>query len=247
MLVTEEYLNSLVCERFREDAKYRQGHVNVIAAAPGTRILGVHTPEMKQAARELVRSGDWRRQLELWQGRNPLTGAGGLSHEERIIWGLTVDYARVSLDERLGMTSAFVPAVDNWAICDTFCSNSKWVEKGDREQVWTFILKLLASGTEFGVRVGLILSLAHFLDDRNLSRTLGTVCACGFDDDAPYYVRMGVAWLFAEALCRHYDATLPFVSERRLGRWIHNKTIQKAIESWRVTPEHKDFLRTLRC
>ncbi|MBQ1856668.1 MAG: DNA alkylation repair protein, partial [Bacteroidales bacterium] len=94
--------------------------------------------------------------------------------------------------------------------------------------------------------VGLILSLAHFLDECSVQRTLDTVVERDFGDDSPFYIRMGAAWLFAEALCRHYDTALPYIRERRLSRWINNKAIQKARESFRIAPELKDYLNTLK-
>ena len=244
--LTEEYLMGFVPERFLRDEKYRRGHMNILAPAAGTRILGMHTPEMKAVAKDLVKKGEWRRQLEVWKKHRPLTGAGGLTHEERMIWGLVLDYAKLPLEERLDEVRKFIPAVDNWAICDNFCCNAKWVEKSDKEKVWKFARELIGSSGEFRARVGLILSLAHFLDECSVQRTLDTVVERNFGDDSPFYIRMGAAWLFAEALCRQYDVALPFILERRLSRWINNKAIQKARESFRIAPELKDYLNTLK-
>lgn len=244
-MITEETLLPYVCERFLTDEKYRSGHVHILAPAPGTRILGMHTPEMKSVARELVRSGEWRQQLELWKRHTPYTGADGLTHEERMIWGLVIDYAKISLEERLQLMEAFIPAIDNWAICDNFCCNAKWAEKADKEILWRHLEGLIASEEEFRARVGLILSLAHFLDPAHLTRTLDCVARRKFKDDDPYYIRMGAAWLFAEGLVKQYDTTLPYITEHRLGRWIHNKSIQKARESFRIDETRKTELKNL--
>jgi len=246
MRLTEEYLASQVPERFLKDERYRNGHIRILAPAEGTRILGMHTPEMKQVAKELVRKGEWREQLQAWAGHHPLTGEGGLSHEERMIWGLAVDYARIPLPERLSLVDRFIPAIDNWAICDNFCCNAKWVEKEDKEQVWPFLCGLIASPEEFRARTGLILSLAHYLGPGEIVRTLDTVADRNFQDTDPYYIRMGAAWLFAEGLCKQYETALPYLQERRLSRWIHNKAIQKARESWRIADGRKRFLQTLK-
>jgi len=246
MTITEQYLGTFVPERFLFDEKYRRGHINILAPAEGTRILGMHTPEMKQVAKELVRSGDWEEQLAHWAGHAPLTGADGLTHEERMIWGLAIDYAKIPLTERLELLEAFIPAVDNWAICDNFCCNAKWVEKEDKEQVWAYVAGLISSGQEFRSRVGLILALAHFLDPADLPRTLETVAVRGYGDEDPYYIRMGAAWLFAEGLCKDYDTALTYILDHRLSRWIHNKAIQKARESWRISDERKGYLQTLK-
>ena len=147
MPTTESYLMSFVPERFLTDEKYRRGHISILAPAEGTRILGMHTPEMKLVAKELAKRGNWREQIETWSGdclpsagnKRPLTGKDGLTHEERMIWGLVIDYVKVPLEERLEMIEEFIPAVDNWAICDNFCCNAHWVEKEDKERIWSFI------------------------------------------------------------------------------------------------------------
>ena len=245
-MLTESYLLSLVPERFLTDPKYRAGHIRILAPKEGTRILGMHTPEMKQVARDLVRSGAWREQVRAWERHTPLTGKDGLTHEERMIWGLVLDAAKIPLRERLGHLDAFIPAIDNWALCDNLCSNAKWVKKKDREQVWTYVRGLIDDREEFRARVGLILSLAHFLDEATLPRTLEYVARRGYTDEDPYYIRMGAAWLFAEGLCKQYETALAFITGRRLSRWIHNKAIQKARESWRIGDERKQKLQRLK-
>ena len=245
-VLTEKYLKSLVPERFLHDERYRNGHIHILAPKEGTRILGMHTPEMKGVARLLVRDGSWRDQIAIWKDHSPLTGADGLTHEERMIWGLTIDYAKIPLDERLRLIEEFIPAVDNWAICDNFCCNAKWVEKEDKERLWIYISELIGSDEEFRSRVGLILSLAHFLDEKNISRTLETVARRGYSDSDPYYVKMGAAWLFAEGLVKQYDTALEYIMSHRLSKWIHNKSIQKARESWRISDEQKDSLQALK-
>lgn len=246
MLITQEYLKEFVPECFLTDERYRWGHLHILAPAEGTRILGMHTPEMKKVAKDLVRCGDWLEQLELWAGHRPLKGAEGLLHEEQMIWGLIIDYIKVPLDERLKLIEEFIPAIDNWAICDNFCCNSKWVEKEDKARIWPYVEGLIASEDEFRARTGLVLALAHFLDSDNISRTLAAIEDRGYQEDAPFYIRMAAAWLFAEALSKNYETTLPYLLDGRLSRWIHNKSIQKARESFRITPEQKTYLSTLK-
>ena len=244
--LTIDKLMVFVPERFLADEKYRKGHLSIIAPAPGTRILGMHTPQMKSVAKDLVKNGDWRRQVEIWQRHRPLTGPDGLTHEERMIWGLVIDYAKVPLSERLQMLEKFIPAIDNWAICDNFCCNAKWVDREDQERIWAYLVGLMDAREEFRARVGLVLALAHYLDPAHLVRTLDTLCRRGYGDEDPYYIRMAAAWLLAEALCKQYESALPYVERPALSRWIHNKAIQKARESYRITPEQKAYLNTLK-
>ncbi|MCR5713603.1 MAG: DNA alkylation repair protein [Bacteroidales bacterium] len=243
-MIDETYLKTFVPERFLSDERYRRGHIAILSAPAGTRILGMHTPEMKQVAKTLAR-GDFRPQLAQWASASPLTGADGLSHEERMIWGLVLDYARMPLQERLQQIALFLPCIDNWAICDTFCCNAKWVEKECKDLIWRYICKMMASSDEFEARTAVVLSLAHFLSGGLLGRTLHAVEAREFSDADLYYIRMAVAWLFATALAADYEATLPYLLDRRLTRWIHNQSIRKARESFRVPDERKQFLKTL--
>ena len=245
-MIDTSYLQRFVPERFLCDERYRRGHISILAPAEGTRILGMHTPEMKQVARDLVRSGEWREQLERWTTHQPLTGAEGLTHEERMIWGLVLDGAKMPLAERLAAIDAFIPAIDNWAICDNFCCNAKWVDREDQERIWAYLVGLMDAREEFRARVGLVLALAHYLDPAHLVRTLDTLCRRGYGDEDPYYIRMAAAWLLAEALCKQYESALPYVERPALSRWIHNKAIQKARESYRITPEQKAYLNTLK-
>ncbi|MBR3286522.1 MAG: DNA alkylation repair protein [Bacteroidales bacterium] len=243
-MIDETYLKTFVPERFLSDERYRHGHIAILSAPAGTRILGMHTPEMKQVAKAVAKD-DFRVQLAQWASARPLTGAEGLSHEERMIWGLVLDYARMPLQERLQLVGQFLPSIDNWAICDTFCCNAKWIEKECKDLVWRYICKLMTSSDEFVARTAVVLSLAHFLSGNLLGRTLHAVAARRFSDDNPYYIRMAVAWLFATALAADYEATLPYLSDHRLTRWIHNQSIRKARESFRVPDERKRFLKTL--
>jgi 3-methyladenine DNA glycosylase AlkD len=245
-MLTKESLKQYIPERFISDEHYRKGHIHILAAAPSTEILGLHTPEMKALAKSLAKDPHLAlAQIASWQSHSPLTGEGGLSHEERMIWGLTIDYLRFSIQDRIQLIDSFIPAIDNWAICDTFCCNAKWADP-QSDILWQYIETLISSSEEFRARVGLILSLAHYLDPEHIVRTLDTVVSRSYSDSDPYYIRMAVAWLFAEALVKQYDLALPYIKERRLSKWIHNKSIQKARESFRISPDQKSFLQSLK-
>ena len=220
----EEVLGPLVCDRYRNDPRYREGHVHIIAPAPGTEIIGLHTPEMKAVAREIARRADVREILADWAA-DP-----GLSHDERMIWGLVLDYWKGPLEERLAFIRAFLPRMDNWALCDTFCCNAKWI-RGDA--VRPFILECLAPGRpEFTRRTGIVLSMCHFLDDASFRRTFADIEGMALREGEPYYVRMGVAWLLATALAKHPDDTRGFVTGNpRIPSDIVRLYVRKARES----------------
>ena len=124
----EHKLTSLICERFLREEKYRQGHIRIINALPGRRILGLHLPEMKQVAKELARQADVLDVLHAFEQEHQ-TDRFGLTYEETLVWGLTINALKCTSDERLNLLKKYIPVLDNWAVCDSFCCNAKWALK----------------------------------------------------------------------------------------------------------------------
>ena len=229
------YLKTLVCERFRTDERYRLGHIRIIAARPGTEILGLHTPEMKMVAKALARSDSWPQVLSRWER------AAKLSHDERMIWGLVLDYIKCPLAARLELVGHFLPHVDNWAICDTFCCNSAWAKKRqDRDALRAWLGKLVKSREEFTRRCGLVLLMCHFLDDAACDRTLETLGSLNLRAGEPYYVRMAVAWLLATALAKQPERTRLWLKGATLPPDIRALYVRKVRES-RITRDASPF------
>ena len=133
-------------------------------------------------------------------------------------------------------TEAFLPYVDNWATCDQL--RPKCFRR-NREALLPYIRQWIASDKPYTVRFGLEMLMVHYLDEDFDPVYLELASSVRSDE---YYVRMMVAWFFATALAKQYDAALPLITEHRLEPWVHNKTIQKAVESYRVLPEHKRVL-----
>ncbi len=143
-------------------------------------------------------------------------------------------------DTAVGEIERFLPYVDNWAVCDSI--RIKAFQKHP-ERLLPYIDRWIASDHTYTIRCGILNLMNLFLDERFDPIYLDTVAAVRSDE---YYVNMMIAWYFATALAKQYEATLPYIENRKLSQWTHNKAIQKAIESYRVTDEHKAFLRTLR-
>lgn len=226
----EDQLIPLISDRFKTDEHYRNGHIHIIAAKEGTVILGVHTPELKMLAKKLSSADDWRQTLQAFAREK------ALSHEERMVWGLILDYVKCPLEERLSYIDAFLPSIDNWAICDNFCCNSKWAQKADKEALWNYLVRLGHSRDPFTVRVMLIMSMCHFLAEPLLSRTFAQLSALHLQEAEPYYVRMGAAWLLATALAKYPDATRQYANSSGLPKDIIKLYVRKARES-RITKE----------
>ena len=134
----------------------------------------------------------------------------------------------------------FLPQVDNWATCDLL---SPKVFAKHHPELWEQIPQWLADAHPYTVRFGLGMLMSHFLEEDFTPQVLQRAGSIRREE---YYVKMMRAWLFATALAKQWDATLPWLTERRLDVWVHNKSIQKAVESRRITPEQKELLRGLK-
>lgn len=231
-LYREEKYDPYVCDKFRNDPEYRRWHCAVVAAKPGTVVLGLHKPDMRTCALEVASRYDWRDVLHDWADTYSYSP---LSHDEISIWGLCLDYVKCGVDERLAFVDEYIPAIDNWANCDTFCCNAKWALKAsDSETVWNYIREKLASPDEFARRVGIVLMMRAFLDEMYIDRSFNALRKMNLTSGEPYYVRMAVAWLLATALAKSPEKTRGFVSSADSGipSDILSLYVRKARESF---------------
>ena len=160
-------------------------------------------------------------------------------YEENNLHGLLLS-AMPDYDAVVAALEAFLPHVDNWATCDLL---SPKVFRKHPSELPGQIRRWVADPHPYTVRFGLGMLLSFYLDEAFRPEYLDLAAGVRREE---YYVKMMVAWYFATALAKQYAAALPYVEERRLDRWTHNKTIQKAVESYRITPEQKAYLRSLR-
>ncbi len=218
--------------RFKEqqDIGYRELQIRTTPSVEASRIVGVRTPALRSLAKELGKREDVGEFLKILPHE--------LFEEDQlhafIISGFK-DYGR-AIDE----LERFLPYVDNWATCDQM---SPKVFKKHRPELMEHIKKWIKSDKTYTVRFGVGMLMEHFLDEDFDVRYAEMVAELRSDE---YYVNMMIAWYFATALAKQYDEILPFIKEERLAVWTHNKTIQKAIESYRITPEQKEYLKTLK-
>ena len=237
----EEKLIPLICERFRNEEKYRQGHIRIINALPERRILGLHLPEMKQVAKELAKHSDALSVLHDFE-KEYQADRFGLTYEETLIWGLTVNALKCTLEERLEWLHRYIPVLDNWAVCDSFCCNAKWAKKVPSQILWDFLLPYFQSKQEFEVRFAIVMSMCYLLKDewlpivfRQLERIdLQSIRSEYVSLPTPYYVRMGMAWLLATALAKYPDKTRIFVNASTLSEEVKRLYARKARESFRT-------------
>ncbi len=213
-----------------QDLKYREMQIRLIPTVQPERIIGVRTPELRKAAKELAASEEIG--LFLHDLPHPTFDENQL--HAFILSGMK-DYR-----ECLAELERFLPYVDNWATCDQM---SPRVFRKHRKELIESIRKWIGSGRTYTIRFGIGMLMEHYLDADFDIRFPEMAAAVRSDE---YYVNMMTAWYFATALAKQYDAVLPFIEEHRLDPWTHNKAIQKSIESYRITPEQKAHLRTLK-
>lgn len=248
----EDSLLPFVSERFLHDARYREGHLRVINALPHRRVIGMHTPDMKSLARDLFRQGCSAEIIAAFEQEAPAS----LCYEEMTIWGYLINLQKCTLDERLAMVARFVPVIDNWAVCDCWCCNAKWIAKADKERVWAFLQPYFDSAREFEVRFAIIVSMCYFLNDEWLDRLFARLDTLDFGrikseyrtakkrpqrpqegtvaGAEPYYVRMGAAWLLASSLAKFEERTRQYVRSSKLPDDVVKLYIRKARESYRT-------------
>ncbi len=227
MTITEEIRERL----FQlQDEKYRDFQSKLIPNLEASVMIGVRTPELRKLSREMVRRENIGEFLDALPHRY---------FDENQLHAFILSEIR-DYDRCVEAVCRFLPYVDNWATCDQM---SPKVFRRNRQALLPHIREWIDSGKTYTVRFGIGMLMSHFLDevfDQTYAETVASIRS------EEYYVNMMIAWYFATALVGHYEEILPFLEEKRLDPWTHNKAIQKAIESYRITEEQKAYLRTLR-
>lgn len=214
----------------RQDVKYREMQVRIIPTVKPERIIGVRTPELRQMAKQYAQAGD----VDLFLKNLPHRYFEEEQLHAFILSGMK-DYG-----ECLAELNRFLPYVGNWATCDQM---SPKVFRKHRKELLNSIREWIGSKETYTIRFGIGMLMEHYLDGDFDPAYLEMAAGVRSGE---YYVNMMTAWYFATALAKQYDAALPYIEQHRLDDWTHNKAIQKAIESYRITPEQKDYLRTLK-
>ena len=213
-----------------QDKKYRDFQCRLIPTLESTTIIGVRTPELRRYAKELVKQKEMQNFLHF------------LPHqyfEENQLHAFMISEIKDN-KQCLEELNQFLPFVDNWATCDQL---SPKVFKKNRSELIDQIKQWVCSDRTYTVRFGIGMLLEHFLDDDFDPIYLEMVSKISSEE---YYIRMMVAWYFATALAKQYTKALLYIEEQKPDIWTHNKTIQKAVESRRITLEQKEYLRRLK-
>lgn len=213
-----------------QDLKYRDMQIKIIPTIDPESVIGVRTPELRSIAKDILKVGDYKGFL------------GKLPHkyfEENQLQAFIISGIK-DLNECMKELETFLPYVDNWATCDQM---SPKIFRKHRAVLLAHIKEWIDSEKTYTVRFGVGMLMEHFLDDDFDPLYPEMVARLRSEE---YYVNMMIAWYFATALAKQYESILPYIEEKRLDDWTHNKAIQKSVESRRITEEQKLYLKSLK-
>ena len=213
-----------------QDLKYRDFNSSLIPTVEKETVIGVRTPQLRKLAKELSKDPD----IENFMRTLPHK-----YYEENNLHGLIIEGMN-GFNACLAEMNLFLPYIDNWATCDIISPKifkKHLPELLDEIKVW------MGSDHTYTIRFGIGMLMSFYMDDRFKPEYPEMVAGVKSEE---YYVNMMIAWYFATALAKRYDEVISFIEEKRLEKWTHNKTIQKAVESYRITQERKTYLKTLK-
>ncbi len=213
-----------------QDLSYKEFHSKLMPTISEDTIIGVRTPELRRLSKQLAKEQDMTEFLHTL----PHT-----YYEENNLHGFLIEMIK-DYDECIKELDRFLPYVDNWATCDLMAPR---VLGKHLPQLLEKIKEWTASGETYTIRFGIGMLMRFFLDDAFDTAYLDLAVSVQSEE---YYVNMMRAWYFATALAKQYEATLPYIEEQRLDVWTHNKAIQKAVESRRITASQKIYLKSLK-
>ncbi|MEN6413051.1 MAG: DNA alkylation repair protein [Veillonellales bacterium] len=200
---------------------------------PGTgNVLGVRLPVLRRLARKIAQT-DWR---------SYLAGAPSKYFEEIMLQGMVIGYAKADIEEILPYVVQFIPRIDNWSVCDSFCSGLKFTGKY-RQQVWSFLQPYLASAKEYEVRFGVVMLLHFYIDEEYIGRVLQSLDRVKNDG---YYAKMAVAWALSVCYIKLPEPVMAYLKNNTLDDFTYNKALQKITESYRVDQQAKEIIRRMK-
>ena len=221
-----------------QDTKYRDFQAKLIPNITPDSVIGVRTPALKAFAKELHKAAA-RDEKTALAVSDFLSSLPHKYFDQNQLHAFLINEEK-DFEKCISRVEAFLPYVDNWATCDQASTRAFTKHKSE---LLPHIVRWIKSDHTYTVRFAIGKLMQLFLDEDFKPEYLEIVAAVRSDE---YYINMMIAWYFATALAKQYEATLPYIEKNRLEKWTHNKAIQKAIESYRITDEQKAYLRTLK-
>lgn len=213
-----------------QDLEYKDFHSKLMPTVDPDTVIGVRTPQLRKFAKDFAKND---------MAESFLNTLPHKCYEENNLHGFLISLCK-DYGEVIRRLNDFLPYVDNWATCDMMRPT---VFKKHLPELLDKIGEWMKSGETYTVRFGIEMLMTHYLDENFKTEYAEAVAEVRSDE---YYVRMMIAWYFATALAKQYEAVLPFIERKILDPWTHNKAIQKAVESYRITYGQKEYLKTLK-
>ena len=213
-----------------QDLKYKDFHSSLVPNVDKDRFIGVRTPVLRSIAKDMIKDGSYKEFINEFPH---------YYYEENTLHSCILSLYK-DLDELLIELDKFLPYIDNWATCDLL--RPKAFEK-DHDRILDKVKEWIDTKEVYSVRFGIVTLLSFYLDDYFSDEINDIVLNI---NSSEYYINMAIAWYFSYALIKQYNRTINIFKEKRLSKWIHNKSIQKAIESYRINTDKKDYLRSLK-
>lgn len=213
-----------------QDLKYRDFQAKLMPTVDKETVIGIRTPILRAYAKEFGKKEEAKQFLKILPHQY---------YEENNLHGLLIEQIK-DYEKCVEELECFLPYIDNWATCDLLAVRTV---KKHLDLYIDEIDQWIKSNQPYTIRFGINMLMRYYLEDEFKIQYPEKVAAIRSEE---YYVNMARAWYFATALAKQYEKILPFLEERKMDMWTHNKTIQKAIESYRITPEQKAYLRTLK-
>lgn len=213
-----------------QDKTYQEFHKGLCPNVED--IIGVRIPDLRKIAKQIAKENP----------REYLEKIPKEYYEEKMLQGFVIGYMKASLEEKLRYLDKFVPAIDNWAICDCCTSTYKFTNQYQKE-VWEYLKKYLNSNKEFELRFAIIMLMDYYLTEEYIDEVLKIYDNIHHDG---YYVKMGVAWALSVCYVKFPERTMKFLKNNNLDDFTYNKALQKMIESYRVDEKTKQLFRKMK-
>lgn len=213
-----------------QDLEYQKFHGSLMPDRKG--LIGVRMPDLWNLSKAIIAEDP-----EGFLATCPFD-----FYEQNMLYGMVLSRMKWDIPRLLEELDKFLPRIDNWAVCDCTAGNLKVVKK-HKTEVKRWILDRIVRPEPYTIRFCICLLMDYYLDEPDITSVLTVFSGIKSDH---YYVNMGLSWALCECLVKQYGQTLPLLEGKQLPVWVHNKTIQKAVESYRISPEQKSYLRSLK-
>lgn len=213
-----------------QDLEYKEFHSKLMPTVCEEKIIGVRVPQLRKFAKELNKS-EYKTEF--------LSTLPHKYYEEDNLHAFLIEQIK-EFDECISALDNFLLFVDNWATCDMMAPK---VLGKSPEKLYEKIEEWARSSHTYTVRFAVVTLMKFFMNERLDEKHLKLISSIKSDE---YYINMAIAWYFATALSSNWEMVVPYIEKEKLDKWIHNKTIQKAVESYRITKEQKEYLKTLK-